>query len=50
VLDSTTALMGSSTPWSQVPSTQYQTNAATVFINPVASGGSVFYRLRNTKP
>ncbi|MGP8198412.1 MAG: alpha-amylase family glycosyl hydrolase [Limisphaerales bacterium] len=50
VLDSTTALMGSSTSWSQVPSTQYQTNATAVFINPVASAGSIFYRLRNTKP
>jgi hypothetical protein len=50
VLDSTTAVTGSSTSWSQVPSTQYQNNATTVFINPVASAGAVFYRLRNTKP
>jgi 1,4-alpha-glucan branching enzyme len=50
VLDSSPALTGNPPPWAQVPSTQFQTNAATVFINPVASAGSVFYRLRNTKP
>ena len=50
VLDSSPALTGNPAPWVQVPSTQYQTNAAAVFINPVASAGSVFYRLRNTKP
>jgi 1,4-alpha-glucan branching enzyme len=50
VLDSSPVLTGNSTPWAQVPSTQFQTNAAAVFINPVASAGSVFYRLRNTKP
>ena len=50
VLDSSPALTGNPPPWVQVPSTQYQTNAAAVFINPVASAGSVFYRLRSTKP
>ena len=50
VLDSTSALTGSSTTWTQVPSAQYQTNATSFFINPVASSGSVFYRLRSTKP
>ena len=39
VLDSSPALMGNPAPWVQVPSTQYQTNAAAVFINPVASAG-----------
>jgi 1,4-alpha-glucan branching enzyme len=50
VLDSSPVLAGTFTPWAQVPSTQFQTNAASVFINPVASAGPAFYRLRNTKP
>jgi 1,4-alpha-glucan branching enzyme len=50
VLDFTPTLTGSPLPWAQVPSSQYQTNAPVVFINPVVTNGSVFYRLRNTKP
>jgi hypothetical protein len=49
VLDSTPTLTGSPTPWSQIPSAQYQTNTTSVFINPVAAAGPVFYRLRRTK-
>jgi hypothetical protein len=49
-LDSSPVLTGNPASWVKVPSSQYQTNATGVSINPVPSAGPVFYRLRNTKP
>jgi 1,4-alpha-glucan branching enzyme len=46
VLDTSTTLTGSPPPWTQVPVSQYTTNATSVFINTVPSSGSSFYRLR----
>jgi len=44
MLDASTSLTGSPA-WSQVPTSQYQTNATSVFINVSLSGSNTFYRL-----
>lgn len=44
-LTSNTSPAGNSS-WLQVPASQYQTNASTIFINVTPSGGSCFYRLQ----
>lgn len=49
VLDASTSLVGNPA-WMQVPSTQYETNATSVFINANGSVGSTFYRLRSPAP
>jgi 1,4-alpha-glucan branching enzyme len=46
VLDSSAALGGNPSPWSQVSASLYQTNATTVFLNTTAVGDATFYRLR----
>lgn len=46
VLDSSPTIAGNPPPWNQIPSSQYQTNATTVYINDISSDGTTFYRLR----
>ena len=45
VLNTSPTLPGSSTPWSQVPASQYQTNATSIFLNVTAPSGTTFYLL-----
>jgi 1,4-alpha-glucan branching enzyme len=49
VLDASTSLTGNP-PWVQVPTSQYQTNATSVFINASPSGSTTLYRLRSPSP
>ncbi len=46
LLDSSTTLAGNPPPWTQVSTSQYQTNATAIFINTNSSSGATFYRLR----
>ena len=46
LLDSSTPLAGNPPPWTQVSTSQYQTNSTTVYINDTPSGDATFYRLR----
>jgi 1,4-alpha-glucan branching enzyme len=46
VLDSSRTLAGTPSPWVQVPTSQYQTNATTFFINSTQPAANMFYRLR----
>ncbi len=46
LLDSSTTLAGNPPPWTQVSTSQYQTNSTTVYINDTPSGDATFYRLR----
>ena len=46
LLDSSTTLAGNPPPWTQVSTSQYQTNSTTIFINTNSSSGATFYRLR----
>jgi 1,4-alpha-glucan branching enzyme len=46
VLEASTSLTGNPA-WAQVPIAQYQTNAATVFINASLPGSTTFYRLES---
>jgi len=46
VLDQTPTLIGENIPWSQVPTDQYQTNAAERYITLLLPLGNKFYRLR----
>jgi len=45
VLETAPALLGDF-PWTQVPTTQYQTNSGTVFITTAGAPGNAFFRLR----
>ena len=46
LLDSSTTLAGNPPPWTQVSTSQYQTNSTMVYINAIPSGSATFYRLR----
>ena len=46
VLDSSPTIAGNPPPWNQIPSSQYQTNSTTVYLNDMPSGDATFYRLR----
>jgi 1,4-alpha-glucan branching enzyme len=46
VLDSSRTLAGTPSPWVQVPTSQYQTNATNFFINSTLPAANMFYRLR----
>jgi hypothetical protein len=47
VLDEAASLTG---PWVQVPTAQYQTNGATLFINATPSSSNTFYKLQSPPP
>ena len=46
LLQSSSSLTGGPPVWSQVPSSQYQTNGTTLFINVSSPTDTVFYRLQ----
>jgi hypothetical protein len=46
VLDQAPTLTGATIPWSEVPATQYHTNATHISITVPTPTGSRFYRLR----